>query len=237
MQNTFSSSRLVRLLGDWTPPVAAVPGMDFAERLGLWLNAFDAIALQAAHQSIKAIKPSSDRPEQAPRSRPEPVDADLQRVRGALANAIAQDPLPGGAADAAYSAYRQRHAELQRHMDQMVGHLRDHVRQAMSRLSPRLRRLAALDAALERWLAPREQAVLPAVAALAERRFEQLRRAHRAALDADGRQDDPALWREAGGWLHAFERDWRQALSAELDLRLEPVAGLIEAINESKHRQ
>lgn len=237
MQSTFSSSRLVRLLGDWTPPVAAAPGMDFAERLGLWLNAFDAIALQAAQQSIKAITAPSDRPLQAPRSQPQPVDAELQRVRGALASAIARDPLSGGAADVAYAAYRQRHAELQRHMDQMVGTLRDHVRQAMSRLSPRLRQLAALDAALEQWLAPREQAVLPTVAALAERRFEQLRRAHQAALEADGRQDDPALWREAGGWLHAFERDWRQAVSAELELRLEPVAGLVDAINESKHQQ
>lgn len=237
MQSTFSSSRLVRLLGDWAPPVAAAPGMDFAERLGLWLNAFDAIALQAAQQSIKAITAPSDRPSQAPRGQSQPVDAELQRVRGALANAIARDPLPGGAADVAYAAYRQRHAELQRHMDQMVGTLRDHVRQAMARLSPRLRQLAALDAALEQWLAPREQAVLPTVAALAERHFEQLRRAHRAALEADGRQDDPALWREAGGWLHAFERDWRHALSAELELRLEPVAGLVDAINESKHQQ
>lgn len=225
------------MLGDWSPLAAEAPGMDFAERLSLWLNAFDAIGLQAAHQSIKAV--TAPAPRNAPgaaRGQAQSLEADVQRVRAALANAIAQDPLPPGAPEADGSAWRQRHAELQRHMEQMVAPLREHVRQVMSRRSARLRQLAALDAALEQWLAPREQAVLPAAAAVAERRFEQLRREHRQAIEASGAQDDPARWREPGGWLHAFERDWRQALLAELDLRLEPVVGLVEAwSNEAEH--
>lgn len=226
------------MLGEWSPLAAEAAGMDFAERLSLWLNAFDAIGLQAAHQSIKAVTaPASPNLPAAPRGQAPAPDADLQRVRAALANAIAQDPLPLGASDADYSAYRQRHAELQRQMQQMIGALREHVRQVISRRSARLRQLAGLDAVLEQWLAPREQAVLPAVAALAEPRFEQLRGEHRQAIEAAGAQDDPARWREPGGWLHAFEGDWRQALSAELDLRLEPVAGLVEAwSNEAEHR-
>lgn len=238
MQSTFSSSRLVRLLGEWSPLAGEAPGMDFAERLSLWLNAFDAIGLQAAHQSIKAVTaPAARNTPAAPRGQVQSPDADLRRVRAALANAIAQDPLPLEVPEAGYSAWRQRHAELQRHMEQMIGPLREHVRQVMSRRSARLRRLAALDAVLEQWLAPREQAVLPAVTAVAERRFEQLRREHRQAIEASGAQDDPARWREPGGWLHAFERDWRLALLAELDLRLEPVAGLVEAwSNEAEHR-
>lgn len=223
------------MLGDWTAVVDEAPGMDFAERLALSLNAFDAIGLQAAHQAIKAV--AARAPGKAPRGQAPSLGADLQRVRGALANAIAQDAMPLRAADTGCAVYRQRHLELQRHMEQMIGPLREHVRQSMSRLSPRLRKLAALDAALEQWLAPREQVVLPAVAVLAERRFEQLRREHRQAIEACGAQDDPAAWREPGGWLHAFERDWRQALLAELDLRLEPVTGLVEAwSNEAEHR-
>jgi hypothetical protein len=238
LQSTFSSSRLVRKLGEWSPLAAEAPGMDFAERLSLWLNAFDAIGLQAAHQSIKAVTaPASRNAPAAPRGQAQSPQADLQRVRAALANAIAQDPLPLAVPEADCSAYRQRHAELQRHMEQMIAPLREHVRQVMSRRSARLRQLAALDAALEQWLAPREQAVLPAAVALAERRFERLRREHRQAIEASGAQDDPARWREPGGWLHAFERDWRQALLAELELRLEPVAGLVEAwSNEAEHR-
>jgi len=32
------------------------------------------------------------------------------------------------------------------------------------------------------------------------------------------------------GWLASFATDWRNALLAELDLRLEPVAGLVDAL-------
>lgn len=222
MRSDFSSSRLVRLLGDWAPVEGDASGMDFAERLGLWLNAFDAIGLQAAHQSIRAIRTAA--PGQPPDPRPHralSIEEDFRQVRTTLAHAIARDPVPpDGAtpADAGHAPYRQRHLELQRQMEQMIGPLREQVRQALGRVSPRLRQLAALDAVLEQVLAPREQMLAPTVPALMERRFEQLRLA------------------QADGWLEVFGQDWRQALLAELDLRLEPVAGLIEALsNELKN--
>ena len=102
----------------------------------------------------------------------------------------------------------------------MIAPLRDHVRQTLSRISPKLRQLAALDAVLEQLLAPRAQLLLPEVASLMERRFEHLAQS------------------DAAGWPEAFAKDWRLALLAELDLRLEPVAGLIEALNkELKYQQ
>lgn len=234
MRSNFSSSRLVRLAGDWAPVDTPPSGMDFAERLSLWLNAFDAIGLQAAHRSIRAIQAVAPGKLPHPRSAlPGALEEDVRRVRSTLAKAIAQDPPP----DAGYSVYLQRHLELQRQMELMIGPLRDHVRQSLSRVSPGLRQLAALDAVLEQVLAPREQLLLPTVPSLVERRFEQLRLAHRQALEAAGQEDDPALWRQPGGWLDLFGKDWRQALLAELDLRLEPVAGLIEALsNELKNQ-
>jgi hypothetical protein len=214
----FSSSRLVRLLGEWAPVDAQASGMDFAERLSLWLNAFDAIGLQAAHQSIKAIKTAVP----GRSIRPQAIEEEVQRVRTALAHAIERNSLASdkpSQGNAGYSPYRQRHLELQRRMEQMIAALRDHVRQTLCRISPRLRQLAALDTVLEELLAPRAQVLLPEVGSLMERRFEQL-----AQSNADG-------------WLENFGKDWRQALLAELDLRLEPVAGLIEALNnELKHQ-
>lgn len=237
MRSNFSSSRLVRLLGDWTPVATDGAGMDFAERLSLWVNAFDAIGLQAAQQSIRAITTTATR--QPAAARPPRLDAlqeDFQRARSALATAIARE-LEVITGEAAYGPYQQRHLELQRQMAMMIEPLRAHVRQALGRVSTALRQLAALDAVFEHLLAAREQALLPTAGSLLERRFEQLRLAHRQALEAAGQPDDPAAWRQPGGWLHAFEGDWRQALLAELDLRLEPVAGLIEAlVNELKHR-
>lgn len=219
LHSTFSSSRLVRLLGEATPPAAAAGGMDFAERLSLWLSAFDAIGLQAAQQSIRAVRAAAAG---TPRSA-QALAEDVQRVRGALASAIAQDPPPGDAPG--YGPYHERHLQLQRRMEQLVGPLRDHVRQEVSRRSPRLRQLAALDAVFEHVLARREQALLPTVAARMKRRFERLR-AQGASEAAEG-----------GAWERDFAAEWRQVLLAEVDLRLEPVAGLVEALaNEPDQR-
>jgi hypothetical protein len=117
-------------------------------------------------------------------------------------------------------------------MEQLTGALRDHRRQSVARVSPRLRQLAALDASFEQLLAPREHALLPAAIGLLERRFHQLRVAHRQAREATGQSDDPARWREPGGWLATFAQDWRNALLAELELRLQPSVGLAEALRD-----
>jgi hypothetical protein len=220
LQSTFGSSRLARLLGAWTPVDADASGMDVAERLGLWLNAFDAIGLQSAHQAIHAIQSAlPSRPAQ--RSPDQAVAADFQRLRATLAKAIAQ-PVED---DGTVAPWQQRHQKLQRDMEQTITPLRDHVRQVLGRRSARLRQLAALDAALEQALAAREQKVLPAIGAALESRFQQLR----AAAPLEG---------EAGEWTAAFRNDWQQVLLAELELRLEPVAGLLDALhNESKNRE
>lgn len=241
MHSDFSSSRLVRLLGAWAP-VAPAPGMDFAERLGLWLNAFDAIKLQSALQALRVVPAAPARPSKLPAKA---LQEQLQRVRAALAHAIAQDPVALSGADPkdpGYVPFQRRHGELQRHMEQMLVPLREQVRQALAQGSPRQRQLAALDAVMLEVLAPREQQFLAGLPALLARRFEQRRQAHRdapgaaqavLALDAHAPLPDEAT---DGGApqalaLQAFADDWRQALLAELDLRLEPVVGLLAALN------
>jgi hypothetical protein len=221
LRTDFGHSTLVKLLGGWAPVEADPSGADFAERLSLWVNAFDAIGLQAAHQSIRAIAGAAPAPARAARPlHALSIEDEVRAVRAALAHAIAQAPEQAADTDAAYAPYRQRHQELQRRMEQMIAPLRDHVRQVLSRVSAGLRQLAALDAVLEQVLAPREQLLLPKASVLLERRFQQLR----AAGDGD--------------WLQAFGQDWRQALLAELELRLEPVTGLVEALaNETTHHQ
>jgi hypothetical protein len=219
LRTDFGHSTLVKLLGGWAPVDADPAGTDFAERLSLWVNAFDAIGLQSAHQSIRAIATAAPAPARGARPlHALGIEDEVRAVRAALAHAITQVPEQAADTDAAYAPYRQRHQELQRRMEQMIGPLRDQVRQVLSRVSASLRQLAALDAVMEQVLAPREQLLLPKASVLLERRFQQLR--------ADG------------DWLQAFGRDWRQALLAELELRLEPVTGLLEALaNETTHHQ
>lgn len=236
MHSTFGTSTLVRQLASWAPAEADATGPDVAERLSAWLGPVDAMRLQAVHQALGAVAAA------APPPRPsrgggggQDLDEDIRRVRGVLAQAIAKDPLalaglqPTDTEDPGYGPWQQRHIELQRQMAQMVGALRDHVRHTVARASPRLRQLATLDAAFEELLAAREQALLPTTLAHLERRHRQLRTTHQQAREAAGQPDDPARWREPGGWLATFAHDWRQALLAELDLRLEPVLGLADA--------
>jgi hypothetical protein len=257
LRSSFGSSTLVRLLGDWTPAQVEPSGLDVAERLSLWVNAFDAIRLQAAHQSVANLRAA--KPAQARKARAPALADDVQRVRSVLAKAIAQEPgpvvetghtpadlrrlargaaKPDAAEDGSYARWRQRHLELQRQMDLMIPPLRDHVRNVLAaQASPRLRQLAALDAAMEQVLAAREQQLLPTVAEHMERRFAQLLAAHRQALADGGQQDDPASWRRPGGWLEQFAREWRQLLAAELDVRLQPVTGLVDALSKELDEQ
>ena len=211
MRRNIDSSRLVRLLSGWAPLDAQAPGMDVAERLGLWVSAFDAIGLQAAQQSIRTLTRA------APAIRPSTVSAsaksvaqDLVRVRTSLANLIAKEADSLTADDTSFALYHQLHLRLQREMEQASASLRDRVRQTLGRVSPRLRQLAALDAVLEQVIGPREQLLMPTASTLMARRYEQLRATE--------------------GGLDAFANEWRLALLAELDLRLEPVAGLVDAL-------
>lgn len=99
---------------------------------------------------------------------------------------------------------RRRHLELQRSMESRLEALRVRARHALAKASPRLAQLAALDAAMEQAFGAREQKLLATLPALAERR-----------LAASGSEP---------GDRH------RQVLLAELELRLAPLTGLIEAL-------
>lgn len=227
MRSDQGSSRLVRLLGAWTPQPADPHDADLAARLAQWISAFDAIGLKAAHEAVRT-RAAEPVVALAARRRPsaQALRADVERVRGALVHAIAQPLSAQGDADleAGFAPFHRRHQDLQRQMEQMIRPLREHVRLAVSRGSARLRQLATLDAALEHVITPREQALLPGVATRLSRRYEQLRRGH-------GAQDG-----DQAAWLAGFAETWRQALRAELDLRLEPVAGLVDALtDDSRH--
>lgn len=218
MHRSFGHSKLVRLLDAWTPVPSAAGGADIAEQASAWFGPLEAIRLQALNQSASA----DSRPARTTASgrAAQALAEDLQRVRGLLAKAIAQDPLAladvrAGDEDAGYAPWQQRHLDLQRQMAQMIDALRDHARQAVAQASPRLQPLAVLDEGLEQLFASRQQVLLPALPTLLERRYRQLK---------------------AAGQLADFGGNWRHALLAELDLRLEPVAGLLDALhNETEH--
>jgi len=242
LRRNFSSSRLVRLLGDTASGELEAPGQDFAERLSQWVGVFDAVKLHAAHQSMPALAEEKMSPALAARALA--VEAQFHQVRGVLVKAItaneadaaigkrarnprseadvALEPVPETEAD--FAPYRQRYLDQQRNMELMIGPLRAHVRETLSDSSPGLRQLASLDAVWEQMLEAREQRLLLTLPVLLKGRFERLRKAHQS-------QQEPALWRQPGGWLDGFGKELQEILLAELDVRLEPVKGLMEAFS------
>ena len=245
-RTNFHSSRLIRFLADLSMVDAVEPGNAFAEKLGLWVDFTDAITLSAVHNTNAAgpTDASAGMPSQAGVA----IADELNRIRTRLENSITKSgsASAGGTRiafpapvlelpmdlTAAYTPYRRYHAAHQRDMDLSIPPLRANVRQALTSASPALKKLAALDAALDGILSDREEKLLAKLPLLFKSRFVQLFTAHHQRLSDTGQADNPAVWMHAGGWLARFCSDLQTVLLAELDLRLQPALGLIEAFNQ-----
>jgi hypothetical protein len=243
LRKDFSRSRLVGLLSEWVPEEAPASREDFAQRLSQWLAVSDAITLRAAHQSIAPV--AGGRPARSPAYTPAATPAaataalgeHVQRVRESLVKAITAGPSPSPRAprerhpappveaaspDDGFAPFQQRYLDLQRQMALQVEALRGQARSVLTKASPRLAPLAAFDAVLEQMLGAREQKLMGTVPQVLERRFGQLRAEHSPEPDAGA---------SPHGWLQAFGKDMEAALLAELEVRLQPVTGMMEALN------
>ena len=170
------------------------------------------------------------------------------RVRTSLANAIAGDSAlaaaqaaracacaAAAATDAAvdYAVFRQRYLSMQQAMETDIGNLRGRLREMLAARTPAMTRLAVVDAVMERALSARERSLLAAVPALLGGHFERLRQAEQA--DAGRRRKPRGTPRRLtpGAWLDVFRKDMQSVLLAELDVRFQPVEGLLAALRTS----
>jgi hypothetical protein len=220
----------VRQLAGWLPEGVSAPRQDVAERLGQWLNVNEAIALRTTQSAVAAAGMAAARraaPSVDPHALHTALQHELQRVRAVLTQSItARDashrPDPEDL-DIEWALFHQRLGDQQRRMELSVEALRGHVRQALAQSTPAMAQLAALDAAMEPLLAGREQRLLNALPAFLKARFVALRQ---QAADSCATAPDDLRW------LQAFANEFEQTLLAELDLRLQPVIGLIESLHE-----
>lgn len=251
---SFNSSTFVRLLSDLAEADVAVSRQPFAERLGLWLDWTAAIPLSAAlHASAPTPAMASD----AASTQPDPsvagtaaADA-MARVRTELAQAIATDavltarasggrqarPAAGVATDhgSDFLPYRRCYQAHQRLMQVRIAALRAQVREALADQSAALGTLAALDGVLDQALSARERSLLATVPSLLEARFARLHRAHLAAQarlpGSDCPAPGPAQPAPPDAWLARACSEIQTVLLAEMDIRLQPVVGLVDALS------
>ncbi|MFC4762143.1 DUF3348 domain-containing protein [Dyella koreensis] len=239
LRTTVRGPTFIRLLARLTDVDVSPSRQALSDRLSQWLEWTHAIALSTALDG----RPAAATPGVQTFGRAE--EDECARVRSLLAAAIADDrdrstsrqrgaePVPAeeGNAEAVvdYEAFRKHYLAVQRRMQTATGHLRGRLRDILAQQSADMARLAEVDAALELALSPREHTLLGTVPALLGKHFERLRQTEEKTLaDAQVAEDTPTA--TPGAWLDVFRKDMQSVLLAELDVRFQPVEGLLAAL-------
>lgn len=250
----FHQSHLVRLLQHWAQPSGAPERSDVAEQLSQWLSTVHAVQLGRALHAIESGGPrSATAPEQGGgldlaalehcvhglqeelSALPAAGPAASRALRERADNTPAEAPDP--AAEGDFSVHGARYQALQKQIEARVSRVRAHLRQCLSAGPEPLRRLAMLDAVMEQMFGAREQRLWATLPTHLERRMASLRTAHQQRLEAAAEADAPQQWRAPGGWLAVFEQDARALLLCEIELRMQPLRGLLDAARGHAPRQ
>ncbi len=243
------SSTLLRLLTSQGMVDAGVDAGDVGQRLGDWLHFRHAIALQGFIGEV-------DDPQAVPATPTARVDATVLRQRFAQVRAALEQSITEGTAPApgmprielphpelehpidpktAFDPFRRYCTGHQRQMESIIRSLRMQLRGMLDKVSTSHKRLATLDAIFENVLLERETRLLGHIPAGFEKRFARALKQHLKQLTEATEADEPAP--RSAPWLEPLQQDMRTALLAELDLRLQPVLGLIEALTQDTPQQ
>lgn len=236
-RNRFARSTLIRLLSDLAAADVAESPLTVAERLGPWLDWTDAIALSTALQApTSAAKVAPALAAKAARAAAD----ELARVRSTLSRAITSDealcaPDAPGAAEGSgevkappdFTPYRLSCGLHQRAMTAAIGPLRQRVRAALAAASPALARLAAMDEVLDAAMTQRERHALGRVPALLERHARLRGQPGQVQVDwVEGTTGQAAEPAPLGATV-------QRVLLAELDIRLKPIEGMMDALKQA----
>ncbi len=256
-RTAFNRSPLIRTLASLDIQNSADAGQTLAERLGQWLHWPDAISLYGVLDGDPAADQPADAPARASAAT-SVLAAELRHLRQQLALSIADDAAlaaeladqavkaeladqvarGGSAAQTDWAPCRRRHVALQQAMAARTAPLRARLRASLQACSPALARLAALDAVLEAALAERERHLLAKVPRLLELHFTRLAQ---TPVQIDNQTAQPASRaaqpaRPAAPRLQpdALRLTLQRLLLDELDLRLQPLEGLLLALQQDK---
>lgn len=242
-------SELLRFLQEKGLLDIAVHTQDVGQALGDWFNFRQAIALQGF---FSALSSTPDTPALATvRVDRRVLNQRFSQIRDALEQSILQGtaPAPGMPrieapqteldhpidTKTAFDPYRRFAVGHQRQMEQVIKGLRTQLRGMLETGGAPHKRLAALDAIFENVLMDRENRLLGQIPLAFEKRFARVLQSHMKQLLQSAQADEPAPRTTA--WLAPLLEDLRTALLTELDLRLQPLLGLIEALSQDSSPQ
>ena len=207
---------LPRLIARAAGTTPAPPAIGVAQQLAEWIDWPRAVelsqALQAPVPEVADVSPDMER-----------LRAEYRELRAGLAADIQAGP-KRAPASGGFAPFQRHIQTMQRAMLGASGRLRGDLRECLAAGTAAQARLAAVDAQMEAALSPRESALLAGVAEALGQRFERLRA--RAADDpaTAATQDDGAAR------VRIFRLELRDVLLAELDLRFQPLEGLLAAL-------
>jgi hypothetical protein len=216
----------------------------FAERLGRLIDLSDSVRLSNAHSHIATMgfKPTADSSQA--------VTAQFLRVRTAIVQSLVRSFVPGASdtrvklppnrGDAspdeasAFEPYKNFYTAQQRDIDGKIQRLQSDVREAAAGISPKLAQLAALDMVLGDTLALHARKFFSAIPKLLAKRYSHLHRDFQPAVSGAKHSNNMSLQereRSCGKLHRQFCAEMQGLLLAEIEARLLPVLGIIEALN------
>lgn len=228
----MSHAPLVRFWSDRDLLDAHEPVDALVERLGAWLDVRQAIALHqklgfGSEQAtwIHADRDLSERWQHR-------FDLNLSQLREAIrldrvASGLWRNPMPKRLPQKPtewvelWEPYRRYMVDHQKQMSMVLTRLRRQLREDLFRKGENWSILAQIDAAFEHAIAPRETKWLATFTVKMERHLDHL-------LRSIG--EDPSNW---AATMQVFEQDLRLSLLHELDLRAQPLRGLVDALKSA----
>jgi hypothetical protein len=234
-------SRLVRLLTNLSEINFSSADYNLAEHLGRMLSVSDSISLSRSLAQLPEI------PARSIVATADAVKEDVLASREQMMRIIVQSfavkhqgtgiqvpSVSTGTRAEALETYEPYQRFYNMHQAEMAGSahsLRLRVRAAVSGFSVELHQLAELDRIIGESLSSHTAKLLNVTPKLLRQRFKQLLAAHRLK-ESDSSNTEMHHWLSPGGWLELFYRDMQELLLAELDVRLQPTLGLLEALYE-----
>ncbi len=243
-------TRLVRLLSDLAVSDVEFSHKNFTERLGRLIDFGESMRFSAQHDKLRRMTF-----EPSPTSS-EILKEEILRVRMSLLQSVVESFVPGAGTTrrklptlntgvpldklATFEPYNRFYVSHQREFESKIQTLQIGVSGAVCGVSAELAQLAALDEAVRGTLSMHTRKSLAVIPRLLGKRFDFLLQEHRSRHDEPGlavsedqsEENILKIGAQPDGWLDRFFKEMQGLLLAELELRLLPVLGLVEAVNE-----